>query len=46
MRLFAGLRERAGWSAREIEAATVAEVWPALGLGAEPPGLLYAVNQE
>ena len=46
MRLFAGLRERAGWSAREIEAATVAEVWPALGLGDEPPGLLYAVNKE
>ena len=46
VRLFAGLRERAGWSAREIEAATVAEVWPALGLGDEPPGLLYAVNRE
>src|SRR5205809_1889611 len=46
VRLFAGLRERAGWSSREIEASTVAEVWPALGLGAEPPGLLYAVNRE
>ena len=31
VRLFAGLRERAGWSRREIEAATVADVWPALG---------------
>jgi molybdopterin synthase catalytic subunit len=45
VRLFAGLRERAGWSAREIEAATVADVWPALELGDEPPGLLYAVNK-
>jgi molybdopterin synthase catalytic subunit len=45
VRLFAGLRERAGWSQREIEAATVAEVWPALGLGEEPEGLLYAVNK-
>jgi molybdopterin synthase catalytic subunit len=44
--LFAGLRERAGWSSREIEAATVADVWPALGLGEEPEGLLYAVNRE
>ena len=46
MRLFAGLRERAGWSRREVDAATVADVWPALGLGDEPAGLLYAVNQE
>ena len=46
VRLFAGLRERAGWSSREIEAATVADVWPALGLGEEPQGLLYAVNRE
>jgi molybdopterin synthase catalytic subunit/molybdopterin converting factor small subunit len=46
VRLFAGLRERAGWSAREIEAATVADVWPELGLGEEPAGLLYAVNRE
>jgi molybdopterin synthase catalytic subunit/molybdopterin converting factor small subunit len=46
VRLFAGLREHAGWSQREVEAATVADVWPALGLGAEPDGLLYAVNQE
>ncbi|MBA3843009.1 MAG: molybdenum cofactor biosynthesis protein MoaE [Actinobacteria bacterium] len=45
VRLFAGLRERAGWSQREIEAATVAEVWPALELGDEPAGLLYAVNK-
>jgi molybdopterin synthase catalytic subunit len=46
VRLFAGLRERAGWSARESDAATVADVWPALGLGDEPDGLLYAVNRE
>jgi len=46
VRLFAGLREQVGWSRREIEAATVADVWPALGLGDEPPGLLYAVNRE
>jgi molybdopterin converting factor subunit 1 len=48
VRLFAGLRERAGWSERELELAgeTVADVWPTLGLGDEPAGLLYAVNQE
>jgi MoaE-MoaD fusion protein len=46
VRLFAGLREQAGWSERELEAATIAEVWPALGLGDEPDGLLYAVNRE
>jgi molybdopterin synthase catalytic subunit len=45
VRLFAGLRERAGWSAREIDAGTVADVWPKLGLGEEPEGLLYAVNK-
>jgi molybdopterin synthase catalytic subunit len=46
IRLFAGLRERAGTSARQLElpaGATVADVWPALGLGEEPSGLLYAV---
>jgi molybdopterin synthase catalytic subunit len=46
VRLFAGLRERAGWSKREVDAATVADVWPALALGDEPDGLLYAVNKE
>jgi len=46
VRVFAGLRERAGWSERELDGvATVADVWPALGLGDEPAGLLYAVNQ-
>jgi MoaE-MoaD fusion protein len=47
VRLFAALRERAGWSERELDGVTrVADVWPALGLGNEPPGLLYAVNRE
>jgi molybdopterin synthase catalytic subunit/molybdopterin converting factor small subunit len=46
VRLFAGLRERAGWSQREVDAATVADVWRALDLGDEPTGLLYAVNKE
>ena len=48
VRLFAGLRERAGTGARTLEldeGATVADVWVALDLGAEPPGLLYAVNK-
>jgi len=46
VRLFAGLRERAGWARREVDAATVGDVWPALALGDEPDGLLYAVNKE
>jgi MoaE-MoaD fusion protein len=46
VKVFAGLRERAGWSERRLDASTVAEVWPQLGLGDEPPGLLYAVNKE
>ena len=46
VRLFAGLRERAGWAQREIDVSSVAEVWPALDLGDEPNGLLYAVNKE
>ncbi len=46
VRLFAGLRERAGWAQREIDVSSVADVWPALGLGDEPNGLLYAVNKE
>jgi molybdopterin converting factor subunit 1 len=49
VRLFAGLRERAGTAARDVEladGATVADIWPALGLGEEPNGLLYAVNKE
>jgi MoaE-MoaD fusion protein len=47
VKLFAGLRERAGWSEREVgDVERVADVWPALGLGEEPAGLLYAVNHE
>ena len=46
VKLFAGLRERAGWSTRDVEAARVGDVWPELGLGDEPAGLLYAVNKE
>jgi molybdopterin synthase catalytic subunit/molybdopterin converting factor small subunit len=46
VRLFAGLRERAGWSSREADAERVADVWAKLDLGDEPDGLLYAVNRE
>src|SRR6266513_2345200 len=47
VRLFAGLRERAGYSERELEGVRqVADVWSALDLGDEPEGLLYAVNRE
>ena len=48
MKLFAALREQRG--AREVElelaeGARVEAVWPALGLGDEPAGLVYAVNR-
>jgi MoaE-MoaD fusion protein len=49
VRLFAGLRERAGHGSVEVEVpdgAVLADVWPALGLGEEPPGLLFALNRE
>jgi molybdopterin synthase catalytic subunit/molybdopterin converting factor small subunit len=49
VRLFAGLRERAGAAERELElpdGAHVADVWTPLDLGEEPAGLLYAVNKE
>jgi molybdopterin synthase catalytic subunit/molybdopterin converting factor small subunit len=49
VRLFAGLRERAGWSSRELDVAEgtqVADLWPLLDLGERPPGLLYAVNRQ
>ena len=48
VRLFAALRERAGSGSVEIdlpEGAVVADVWPSLGLGDEPPGLLFARNR-
>jgi molybdopterin synthase catalytic subunit/molybdopterin converting factor small subunit len=50
VRLFAGLRERAGYAERTLElpdGSAVGDVWSALGLGDdEPPGLLYARNRE
>jgi molybdopterin converting factor subunit 1 len=49
VRLFAGLRERAGSGEREVELegeATTGDVWQALGLGEEPAGLVYAVNRQ
>ncbi|HEX5799791.1 MAG TPA: molybdenum cofactor biosynthesis protein MoaE [Gaiellaceae bacterium] len=49
VRLFAGLRERAGSAGRTLElpeGATVGDVWAPLELGEEPSGLLYAVNKE
>ena len=48
VRLFAALREQAGARERELELADgagVGDVWGALGLGAEPRGLVYAVNR-
>ena len=49
VRLFAGLRERAGTGERELElpvGSRLAGVWAPLGLGDEPEGLLYAVNRD
>jgi molybdopterin synthase catalytic subunit/molybdopterin converting factor small subunit len=47
VKLFAGLRERAGWTQRELtDAERVGDVWGKLDLGDEPAGLLYAVNKE
>jgi len=49
VRLFAGLRERAGLGERTVEipeGATVTTAWEALALGDLPGGLLYAVNRE
>jgi molybdopterin synthase catalytic subunit len=47
VRLFAGLRELAGARQRTLElpdGTSAGEVWSALDLGDEPPGLLLAVN--
>jgi molybdopterin synthase catalytic subunit len=50
VRFFASLRERVGAAERELELAAgtrVGDVWSAVPeLGAEPPGILYAVNQK
>jgi molybdopterin converting factor subunit 1 len=50
VRLFAGLRERAGFAEQVVEleqGARASDVWPALGerLGDRPDGLLVAVNK-
>lgn len=48
VRLFAALREQAGARRKTLELAegsTAADVWPALELGAEPTGLMIAVNR-
>jgi molybdopterin synthase catalytic subunit/molybdopterin converting factor small subunit len=49
VRLFAALRERADAASLELDldtGARIGDVWPALGLGDEPPGLAYARNRE
>jgi MoaE-MoaD fusion protein len=47
VRLFAGLRERAGVGRLELDdVARAGDVWARLDLGDEPGGLLYAVNRE
>jgi MoaE-MoaD fusion protein len=47
VRLFAGLRERAGTARLDVDGVErVDDVWAKLGLGDEPAGLLYAVNRE
>jgi molybdopterin converting factor subunit 1 len=48
VKLFAGVRERAGTSERTLElpdGARAGDVWEQLGIGDEPAGLLYAVNR-
>ena len=48
VRLFAGLRERAGFGERTLElddGAVLGDVWAGLDLGDEPNGLLYALNR-
>jgi molybdopterin synthase catalytic subunit/molybdopterin converting factor small subunit len=46
VRLFAGLRERAGVARLDVDGVErVDDVWAKLGLGEEPAGLLYAVNR-
>jgi molybdopterin synthase catalytic subunit len=47
VRLFAGLRERAGTARLDVDdVERVDDVWAKLGLGDEPAGLLYALNRE
>ena len=49
VKLFAGLRERAGQGTRELDVPArtrASDVWTAIGLGDEPSGVLYAVNKQ
>ena len=49
VKLFAAVREQAGAREKVLEladGASVDDVWPALGLGDEPAGLVYAVNRD
>jgi MoaE-MoaD fusion protein len=48
VRLFAALRERVGSGSVEIELpddSRVGDIWGALDLGDEPPGILFALNK-
>jgi MoaE-MoaD fusion protein len=49
VRLFAGLRERAGGGTHEVdvvEGTRASDVWAAIRLGEEPNGVLYAINKQ
>jgi MoaE-MoaD fusion protein len=49
VRLFAGLRERAGVAERELDlpaGSRAYDAWSELAIGAAPPGLLLAVNRQ
>jgi molybdopterin synthase catalytic subunit len=49
VRLFAVVRERAGWSRRDLDVpdgASAADVWPLLEIGPLPDGITYARNRE
>ena len=48
VRLFAGLRERAGTGSTLLElpaGAVVGDVWALLNLGEQPPGIAFAINR-
>ena len=48
VRLFAGLRERAGEATRDLDlpaGSRIDDAWRALGIGERPAGLLFAVNR-
>ena len=48
VKLFAGLRERAGEGTREVDVAErtrACDVWGAIGFSDEPDGILYAINK-